>query len=335
MPRLAGSPRTGWVAAAALVVIGGVALVLEFRGIERSTALREHAAANAVEPGDFVAAAARAHRLLLVSDVAGSVAAKRFAADVIERLAHGPGLDAVVIDVDADQQPWIDRYLETDPEDATVLLANPRAVREREGEGRVVLEIYRRVWRLNRKLGATRRIRIVAGDLPGWPPDRPLSPAQSVARHVERDPHLFDAVLTQVLARDARARALIFADGMHVLRARTRIQTGGAAPRDVVPLASRLADRFPREVYTLLVDAPPGRSVVPEVAAFRGTRAFDLLRRAQGLPLRFGVRINDSFGAAGGMIELVAKPGIRVALAEPDAPLAAIADGYIFLGDAR
>src|SRR5690606_58128 len=114
------------------------------------------------EPLDLIEAAARSHRLVFVSDIPTAVAPKQFAEQAIERIALGSGLDLVVLEVGSDEQPHIDRYLATTPEDPSILLSRPRAVREGDGSSRAFLDIYRTVWRINEQLGAARRIRIIA-----------------------------------------------------------------------------------------------------------------------------------------------------------------------------
>jgi hypothetical protein len=328
------APRSGPTAVIAIFLVAvlvGVGVYLEVRSDDRDSALRRHVTAHGIDPLTLVADAGRSHRMLFLADVAGSAVPKEFAAAVIERLARGPGVDAVVLDVDPAEQIWIDRYFATNPEDASVLIAHPRSLGGGQEADRSVLELYRRIWQLNRELGAARRIQVVAGDAEGWPPIHPLSPAQALIRFGERDQRMLEAIENQVLARDARARVIVFGDGLHVLRGRGRLETGGATPVELVSAAALAAARFPGEVYSVLVDVPPARGFIPEVAAFNGTRAWDVVNRMAWRGGRMGVPVGEAFGSADAMVRIVTKPGMSFMFSPPGALLSSYADAYVFL----
>lgn len=324
--------RTGWIAALLVVAIGAVTLLLEIREGGRASAIVERLSAGGEDPLELVAAAGRSHRLVFLADVPGSATTKWLAAEAAETLARTSGLDAVVVAVDPVEQPWIDRYIDSADEDAAALVARPRALGANEGTGTDLLPLFRRIWLLNRELGATRRIRIVAADAPGWPPERALSPANAVSRFGDRDRQILDALESRVLARDPRARVLVFMDGLHVVRARYSIETGGAAPVDVVPAAAAAAERFPGEVFSFLVDASVARGTNPPVASYRGTSVRDALRRAGIGGAWFGLHVDPAFGRVADIVSLTTMPGVTLTFRRPDAPLASAADAYIFLG---
>jgi hypothetical protein len=335
---LAFAPRSGPTAIIAIILaalIVAVAVYLEMRGQDRDGLLRRHVSTTGTDPVAMVVAAGRSHRIMFLSDVAGSGLPKRYAGDVIEGLAQGPGVDAVVVDVDLTEQPWLDIYFESDPEDASVFVTHPRALRSAGSADPDMLDLYHRIWQLNKELGAVRRINVVAGDAEGWPPVQALSPAQAVSRYANRDVRLMAAIEDRVLARDARARVVVFADGLRVLRGRARLQTGGASLVTLTPAAALAAARFPGEVYSVLVDVPAARGFTPDVAAYRGTGAWDVLRRLPDLPDRVGVPVNESFGSAEDMLRIVTRPGISFTLESPGALLSSFADAYIFLSSAE
>lgn len=334
MPR-ARRTRTGTVAKfsmAALVLIVLAAAVLEMRRGGADEALLEHARANRLDPLDLIEVAGRSRRLIFLSDIPSAAAPKRFAARAIERLALGPGLDLVVLDVDADEQPFIDRYLATAPEDASILLSRPRAIREDDGASRTFVDIYRTVWRVNQELGAHRRIRIVAADVPGWPPARATSPHEAARLFGQRDEHMLEAVTSRALARSPNARVLFFVGGLHTLKTGAgRLQTGGARPVEARWLAARVIERHPQDVFTILVDAAPSRAVAAEVVAFRGTQAADVMRRAGGTG--FGLRIDDTFNRiARTPIRTVATTGVTFTFEPRTVPFSDLADAYIYFG---
>jgi hypothetical protein len=336
MPRTR-TAKTGTIAKvsiAALVVIVLAAALLEMRrGGGAETDLAAHARENRLDPLDLVEVAARARRLVFIADVHSAVAPKRFAAGAIERLARGPGLDLVVLEVDADEQPFIDRYLATAPEDASILMSRPRAIRADDGASREFLDLYRTVWRVNQELGAHRRVRIVAADRPGWPPERSLSPQEAARRFGERDEHMMQAVLDRALARTPGARVLFLVGGLHALKSGGGVaQTGGTRPVEVTWLAARLAERQPQEVFTILTDAAPARVVAPEVAAYRGTAAADAMRRA-GVPSGSGFRLEEAFDAlTRSPIRIVTATGLTFTLEPRGARFSEIADAYVYFG---
>lgn len=325
---------------ASLMAAIGLASVLTTRPRAHADdvrALVEYVRDYHVDPLTLILSGARSHRIVFLGDVHPSAEPKRIAAEAIERLARGPGLEAVVLEVGSDQQPHIDRYLATDPEDVSILLANPRTLRGHWGLSREYLEIYRRVWRLNRALGPTRQIRIVAADLPGWPPERPLPPHVAAARYAERDAHMAEIVTTRVLDRHPTARALIFMGGYHGLKSGSaELRFGGGPPATVTWLAARLRERYPTEVFTVVADGAPYPSAHGELSSFGVTRVFDLFRRnGPRAATPFAVLVNDRFDFLRKPIYESAGAGVTLELRPDGYRLRDLIDGYIYLGVAR
>jgi hypothetical protein len=329
--------RLGVTGAAALVILAAtlVALaVLERRGAGTEVAaLVEHAAEQRRGPVELIVSGARAHRLVFLGDVHGAAEPKRLAARAIEELARHVGLDAIVLEVDRELQPIIDRYLDSNPEDAALLLANPRTVDEAAGTGREMLELYRTVWRLNRELGADRRIRVVAADLAGWPSARALSPRDAAQLYGQRDSAMAEHVQRQVFTWDARARALFFVDGYRVLRdGEGLLQTGGGAPTTVRWLAARMADEHQGQVYSILVDGSPRRTAPVRVAGFQASRLYDIFRRELPGTAAFGLRIGQEFDFLRRPIHATSGSGLSLELLPRDYRLRDVVDGYIHPG---
>jgi hypothetical protein len=336
MPR-ARTTKSGTVAKfsiLALVAIVAAAALLEMRrGGGPEAELAEYARDNRLDPLDLVDVAARSRRLLFIADIHSAAAPKRFAAQAIERIAAGPGLDLLVLEVDADEQPFIDRYLATAPEDASILMSRPRAIREDDAASRTYLDIYRTVWRVNQELGAHRRIRIVAGDRPGWPPPRATSLHDAARLFGERDEHMVDAVHQRGLAREPGTRVLFFVGGLHALKqGGGRIQTGGTRPVDVQWLAARMAERYPQDVFSILVDASPMRAVTTEIATYRGTRTAEVMRRG-GISTGSGFRLDEAFDTfTRTPIRVVGTTGLDFSLEPRNTPLSRLADAYVYFG---
>jgi hypothetical protein len=331
-PRRRGSGTIAKVAIAALVVIVAAMAALQLRGgPSATTGFVADARASTATGVGIIEAAAGAHRLLFVADVPSASAPKELVASVIEKLAKGNGLDVVALEVDSDEQPYIDRYLSTPQEDASILMARPRLLHEDEGISRSYLEVYRAVRRMNDELGADRQIRIVALDLAGWPPATSESPSEAARRFGQRDSVMYSNI-TPVLDADPKARVLFFVGGLHVLKAGTGIvQTGGTKTVEAVWLASRLARVYPQDVYSVLVDATPSRIPVTPVASFRGTAAGPVLRDA-GAKTGIGLITGESFDFSRHPVTVVEKPGIHFDLSPQDLTFRALADAYIYLG---
>lgn len=326
MPRPPRGRRTTTVIAAmvAVVALAGAALWLEMRAAGRFGVLLQ-AAGEGVAPVDALAAAGRARRFLFLTDIPGSDAPDRLAGATAEALARSVGLDALVVSVSEDHQAVIDRFMGTEPEDASILIARPAAA---GGAGTPLLPLYRRIRALNRELGAARSVRIIAADPPGWPPARSLAPAQAVQRWAGRDEHMEAVFDSRVLARDSRARAIFFLDGLHALRAPFVLRTGGTAPVEVEPLAARLARRSPREVWSVLVDVPPVAGIVPSVAVLAGSAAREALRN-EGITDAFAVLTTSEYGAAADWLLISTQPGVSFAFADPGVGLAGVANAYV------
>src|SRR5690606_22491438 len=144
-------------------------------------------------------------------------------------------------------------------EDASILMARPRLIREAEGVSRAYMEVLRAVRRVNDELGADRRIRVLAIDIEGWPPGGGESPAAASQRFGQRDERMYE-ILKPALVADPQMRVLIFVGGLHALRGSTGVvQTGGTRTVETQWLASRLLADYPQDVYTILVDATPSR----------------------------------------------------------------------------
>lgn len=329
MPRPPRGRRTTTVVVGllAVIVLAGTALWLEVGATGPYQVLLEVAESGA-EPAATLTAAGRAHRFLFIADVPASDAPDRLAGATIESLARTVGLDAVVVAVSEDHQPLIDRYMAMEAEDASGLVARPDAA---GGPGTPLLPLYRRIRSLNQQLGAARSVRIVAADMPGWPPARAMAPAQAVLRWAERDAHMARVVSSRVLSRDSRARVVFFMNGLHALRAPIELRTGGTAPVPVMPLAARLAATAPREVWSALLDVPPVAASVPAVAVLVGSGARETLRRETLDGRAFVVPVTSQFGAASDWLAVRTQPGVTFSLADPDVPLAGVVDAYVHL----
>lgn len=325
------------ILAVLVLTIGTAMLLRDRRSWAEVGGLLEYARTRQLDPVSLAVAAGRSRRMVFLGDVHSSAEPKRIAAETIEVLARRPGLDAVVLEVDADQQPYIDRYLESDPENTSILFAHPRTLREHWGASRDYLEIYRRVWRLNRALGPGRRIRIIAADLPGWPPAQPLPPRAAAVRYARRDAFMAELVEREILDGNPRARVLIFMGGYHALKGgHAALHFGGGSPVAVTWLATRLHQEHPGEIFTILVDGGPRPTGYGFATSYGSTRIFDLFRKH--LPRAtapFGLVVNDRFDFVSEPIYETRTPELDLSIGPDGYRLQEVIDGYIYLGVAR
>ena len=324
---------TGAFGVAALLVILIIGAVLDLSASRAGQGrLASYIETGMMEPVEAIAAAARTHRIIFLADIHGAAGTKRLAADAVEEIASTVGLDAVVLDIASDAQAYIDRYIDTSPENTASLLSNPAVLRESSPASREFLELYRRIWRINQKLGADRRISVYAADAPGWPPSDAVSPAAFARRYAQRDSMMLEVIERRIFSRNPRARILIFMGGFHGLKGgRGMLQTGGTAPADVTWLVTRLQARHPGEVMTFLTDAATGRTN-DDVAEYVGTRIPEFL--GDDLPRRsFAVRINDAFDAVADPLVERDRPGLDFEVLPRGYNLRDVADTWIRIND--
>ncbi|MGH7466997.1 MAG: hypothetical protein ACRENP_03330 [Longimicrobiales bacterium] len=324
---------TGLASVVALLLIVAAGWILELRGEREDVrSFGAWAEAQKLSPIDALVEAARSHRILFLSDIYGSIETKRLAADAVEAIANGPGLDALVVEVGHDQQPYLDRYFDRSPEDASVLLSRPRTLRESGPGARAYVDLYHRIWQLNQKLGADRRIQVIAADLDNWPPTRAVSTADRARRFSERGQGMMRNLEQEVLNITPRARVLVFMSGLQALKTGTgQLQTGGTSAVNARWLATYLEQRFPGEVHSAVVDAP-GTSNPEELVSYIGTRL--PLEAESVLPRgRYALPVTSAFDFLSQPIRRIAGPGLTFDLLPRQYRLKDVVDAYIHLGN--
>lgn len=324
---------TGIFAVATLIIIFIAGWLLDRRGAsEADQRIAEIARTAESSPEDHIVRAAQSSRIVMLSDIHNSAAVKQFAARAIERIAAGPGLDAVVLEVGEDQQPYIDQYFDRTPEDASVLMSNPKTIREPGAATRAYLDLYHTIWKINEKLGPDERIRVIAADLPGFVSDDMRSPTESAKAMAERPKHMEQVIQDKILRTIPSARILVFMTGFNTFKGGTLVlQTGGSTPVNVTPLA-RLLAASTDEAYSFIVDAPTVGTASREMVPFVGTRVAEVLQK-QGVRKRFGISTTSDFDYLRHPIIEKKSPGIEFAIHPRDYTLRDAADGYINLGN--
>ena len=219
------------------------------------------------KPLEFLQSALRQHRIVFLGDIHPIAEPKLLVTGLIREQHEDQAIDLLALEVAAEQQEWIDRYLSSSPEDTRILLDHPRTLRAHWGMSAEYLDIYRAVYRWNND-HPHRPVRILAADLLGWP-IAPLTPHMATGGFVNRDIWMA-ASFRKELEQHPNWRVLIFMGGYHGLK-----EVGGQVA------IGRVHDRFERwfagylldqgsEVYTILTDAR-------QAAGHAATRVFDHL----------------------------------------------------------
>jgi hypothetical protein len=326
--------RGGAVALTVLAIVIAAALFLDAGSGAETEPIQALLNDAGRPPVEVVEAAGRVARVVLLSDIRGQAGPKRLAAEAIRALAQGPGLDAVVLEVPSDEQGVIDTYLSRGEEDATVLLGRPAVVRDQGGAGRSYLDIYRAVWQVNQEVGPARRIRIIAADIPDWPPPEGASPQEIASLFSQRARHMLQRMDDELLELMPEARVLIFVDGYLTLqRTRGQLSFAGGAAREVEWLGELLRERAPAATRTVLVDAGASPTAVRRLPDYHGTDLHRPLRRGVGRSA--GLRIDDTFSVVRAPILEMSAPGLRLEILPRGYELRDVADDYIFLRGGR
>jgi hypothetical protein len=168
-----------------------------------------------VPPADFLLTALQSHPVVFFGDIHPLAEPKEIVAEVVARQDPEAPLSLLALEVGSDQQPWIDAYLASSPEDTTILLEHSRTLRAHWGASREYLGIYRAAWRWNAAHPAA-PLRILAADIRGWPM-APLTDGMAVGGFVNRDAWMAEAFV-RTLRREPAARILIFMGGYHGLK---------------------------------------------------------------------------------------------------------------------
>jgi hypothetical protein len=288
-----------------------------------SSALLPAQTAAPLPPLRVVQSALRAHRVVFLGDVHPFAEPKALVVDAIRNQGPGSTIDLLALEVAAEHQPVIDRYLASDPEDTTILLTQPRTLRAHWGASRDYLAIYRAVYQWNRDHPG-RSLRILAADLRGWPM-APLTARMATGGFANRDEWMARS-FKEVLAEHPEWRVLVFMGGYHGLKGMGgSVTVGRATDRFDRWFAGYLADAGV-DVYSILTDAP-------QADGHGATRVFDRLREsARPVGERsFAVVLDSTTDAVDQPIYDVEQEGYALEFWPSHAPLRRAVDALVML----
>lgn len=326
--------RGGAVALVVLIGVAAAALVLDARAGGEFTPVIERLKERGTEPLALVEEAGRAGQIVILADVHGRAGPKRLAAEAIGRLADGPGLDAVLLEVPSSEQRYIDAYLVGVEDDATRLLSRAAAVQEWYGMPREYLEVYRAVRAANEGRSASERIRVIAGDVDAWPPAEGVAPRDIGEVYAGRAQHMLNRLDQELFSIMPDARVLVFVDGYLALQdTHGLLRFGGGEPVRVEWLGDLLRRRSGARARTILVDAGSQVGAVQRLPNYRGTRMHRSLRRE--LDGTTAARVAWELAEVEDPVLELSTPGLSLQIRPEGYTLGQVAQGYIFLPGGR
>lgn len=292
--------------------------------------LAEFVREQGMAPEALITSGAAARRVVVLGDVPGLAAPKVLAAQVLRELASRGGVDALVVDVDSALQPVFDRYTATTPEDASIL-TREQGLLPAGDAGRQWLELYRAVYTINNELGADRRIRILAAAPGPWPPSQALPPKEAAQAYAARGQAMADRVSAQMLERTSRSRVVALVESLQAIRSGSaELRVGGGGAMEARWMAAALAQRYPVDVYSVLLDVSLDNTGYPIVVQYAGTRVHErLLKAIPSEPV--GLPASGPIGEYRDPLLLRTGPGVSVSVLPDDHTLSTLVDGYVFL----
>ena len=143
-----------------------------------------------------------------------------------------------------------------------------------------------------------------------------------------------ETIQRMLLGPYPRSRTLLFMEGYHTLNGgEATFSVGGADPIPVQWLAARLAEGFPTEVFTVLIEGTGRRRAYDQVAGYSSTQAFDIVRKGlDGARAPLTVSIDEHFDFLRDPVTENAGAGIELDIGPRDYRLRDVADGYVYLG---
>jgi len=140
-----------------------------------------------------------------------------------------------------------------------------------------------------------------------------------------------ERIAAQMLERTSRSRVVALVDPLQAIRTGSaELRVGGGGAIDAHWLAATLAERYPVDVYSVLLDASLESTGYPLVVQFAGTRLHErLLKAIPGEAV--GMPASGPIGDYRNPILLRTGPGVTVSILPDDHRLADLASGYVFL----
>lgn len=326
--------RGGAVALAVLILVAGAALVLDSGASGEFGPVVDRLQGSGVEPISLVEEVGRGAQILILADVHGRAAPKRLAAEAIRRLAEGPGLDAVMLEVPSSEQRYIDAYMTGEQDNAAMLMSRGAAVQERYGTASAYVQLYQAVREANAGLNPSQRIRIIAGDVDDWPPPEGAAPRDIGRIYAGRAEHMLSRLDQELFSIMPDARVLIFVDGYLALQGTSgSLHFGGGDPVEVEWLGEMLRRRSGSRARSVLLDAGVPTTGLQRLPNYHGTALHRALRRE--LEGATGARITRDLAEVQDVVLELSSPGFSLDILPAGYRLGDVAQAYVFIPGGR
>lgn len=326
--------RGGAAALAVLILVAGAALVLDSGAGGELAPIVDRLQGSGVEPITLVEEVGQGAQILVLGDVHGRAAPKRLAAEAIRRLAEGPGLDAVLLEVPGSEQRYIDAYMTGSEDNAAMLMSRDAAVQEWYGMASEYVRVYQAVREANAGLNRSQQIRVIAGDVDDWPPPEGAAPRDIGQIYARRAEHMLSRLDQELFRIMPDARVLVFVDGYLALQGTSGVlRFGGGDPVEIEWLGEMLRRRSGSQARSVLMDAGVPTTGGRRLPSYHGTELHRTLR--QELSAATGARITRDLAEVRDVVLELSSPGFSLDIVPAGYRLGDVAQAYIFMPGGR
>jgi hypothetical protein len=209
---------------------------------------------NAREPRAFVLEALADHRLVVYGEIHRRQWSWDFWRSVVNDQAFAETTGTIYMEISAHKQSGLDAFLAKESLDPEFVLDAFREVQAGGWPDKGMFEFLCEIWRVNRNLPESRRIKVFAVDIPR--PFGTFRTANEMKRYFESSPNR-NAFMTEAVEKDVRSgrdsrHGLFIVGTGHAYKSTPPGFASSAAATEIPSAGSLLASRLPRgSVYTI------------------------------------------------------------------------------------
>ncbi|MBE0643907.1 MAG: hypothetical protein IH600_07485 [Bacteroidetes bacterium] len=210
-------------------------------------------------PESYLLDALGRHRLVIY----GEVHRRKASWDLMKRVVVAPAfalrVGTIFMELSSDKQDALDRFYAGANADRELLLDVFRDVQINGWWDRGMFEFLIEVWKLNETLPASRKIKVVAVDIPR--PFRSFSSEEEMKQFFERAPdrneEMADIIYDTMVRQDGNRNYLFIVGIAHATTAPVPgIASGRPRSESLPPAAAQLAERLPGQVFSIFQHGP-------------------------------------------------------------------------------